>query len=237
MREYIEFFPKEGLAVSLRAFLDSEISPFPAPVKEDGEEDPVVEEKSDESDESAPDQRLDDMIDGVERSPKSVLCHRILGEYYLLLDEYENAVDISRIGRKLVAEESLRTGLSCQKTLDALTVTLGTALIHYQAPKHHSEARSLFETVLKHNTGYGSALVGLGLILEEQGDYAGAADLFWTPLKTVRISSSPGARNLPSEFQRQLPILHRIWAFKSLDLGSIPVIFSRQFSSPCWPIA
>lgn len=60
---------------------------------------------------------------------------------------------------------------------DALTVTLATALIHYQAPKHHIEAKGLFETVLSHNPSHGGALVGLGLILEEQGDYRGAVDL------------------------------------------------------------
>jgi superkiller protein 3 len=66
-------------------------------------------------------------------------------------------------------------------------------LIHYQAPKHHTEARSLFETVLKHNPSYGSVLVGLGLILEEQGDYPGAAELLQRALNkdpdNVRIMS------------------------------------------------
>lgn len=128
----------------------------------------------------------------MEKSPTSVLCHRILGEYYLVLDEYENAVDTSRNGRKLVSAESQRTGLTYQKytqtpedappladvcrNQDALTVTLATALIHFQAPKHHVEARSHFETALMHNPSSGGALVGLGLILEEQGDYSGAAD-------------------------------------------------------------
>lgn len=60
---------------------------------------------------------------------------------------------------------------------------MATALIHYQAPKHHSEARGLFETVLKHNTTHSNALVGLGLILEEQDDYSGAADLLQQALE------------------------------------------------------
>lgn len=63
------------------------------------------------------------------------------------------------------------------RNYDALTVSLATALIHYESPKHHLEAKSLFETVLKHNTAHTSALVGLGLILEEQQDYSGGADL------------------------------------------------------------
>jgi superkiller protein 3 len=76
---------------------------------------------------------------------------------------------------------------------DALTVTLGTALIHYQAPKHHSEAQSLFEKVLRHNPSNGNALVGLGLILQEQGDYPGATDFLQRALVrdpgNVRIMS------------------------------------------------
>lgn len=63
------------------------------------------------------------------------------------------------------------------RNADALTVTLATALIHYQTPKYHGEAKAAFEGVLGRNTKYGLALVGLGLILEEQQDYAGAADL------------------------------------------------------------
>lgn len=58
-----------------------------------------------------------------------------------------------------------------------MTVTLATALIHYQPPKHHAEARTCFEKVLTRNRTYSPALVGLGLILEEQQDYTGAVDL------------------------------------------------------------
>ncbi|KAA8909787.1 hypothetical protein FN846DRAFT_941480 [Sphaerosporella brunnea] len=177
LREYIEFFPDSGLAISLRAYLDSEICPFPTVPDADNAKGAQEIESSIHGTEETTDQRLDSMIDGTERSPTSVLCHRILAEYYLLLDEYENAVDVSRAGLKLLTAESQRTGLSCQKNTDALIVTLATALIQYQAPKHHNEARTFFENVLKHNPSYGSALVGLGLILEEQCDYAGAVDL------------------------------------------------------------
>jgi superkiller protein 3 len=44
LREYIEFFPNTGLAMSLKAFLNSEISPFPT-VKE--------EKKAEEGDKDA----------------------------------------------------------------------------------------------------------------------------------------------------------------------------------------
>jgi len=137
LREYIQFFPENGLAISLKAFLDSEISPFPVALEGDKTvEKPVApgDEQPDNNtvDAAAPDQLLDDMIvrlaskqyegakliyiqDAVEKCPTSILCHRILGDYYLLLDEYENAVDTSRNGRKIVLAESHRTGLAFQK--------------------------------------------------------------------------------------------------------------------------
>jgi len=57
-----------------------------------------------------------------------------------------------------------------------MKVILARALIHYQSPKHHDEAKALFEDALQRNSKHGSALVGLGLILEEQHNYVGAAD-------------------------------------------------------------
>lgn len=120
LREHIGLFPRSGLSISLRAYLNSEISPFPAvPDDEKNTDDSgsVTGDKSgkDIVETDAPDQRLDAMIDGLEKSPMSLLCHRILGEYYLLLDEYENAVDTARGGLKLATGESQRTGLACQK--------------------------------------------------------------------------------------------------------------------------
>jgi len=113
-------FPDSGVSTSLKAYLYSEISPFPAvPDKESEAHDAAsaYENKSriDTAETVAPDQRLDAMIDGLEKSPTSLLCHRILGEYYLLLGEYENAVDTARSGLNLATGESQRTGLACQK--------------------------------------------------------------------------------------------------------------------------
>lgn len=74
-----------------------------------------------------------------------------------------------------------------------MSVILATALIHYQSPKHHPESRTLFEDVLTRNSTYSSALVGLGLILEEQGDFEGALALLEKALdrdrENIRIKS------------------------------------------------
>lgn len=185
LRKYIELFPDSGLGIVMTAYFESELSAFPPPPKEeDGEErkdegEEKEEEPATEDDDEIPlaDRILDRMIEGARRAPRSILCHRILGDYYLHLEEYESAVEVGRKAQKLIAVESIRTGLSLQRNLDAAIITLGTALIHFESPKHHPEAKALFENVLKHNTTHTMALVGLGLILEEQQDYAGGADL------------------------------------------------------------
>ncbi|KAF3168673.1 Superkiller protein 3 [Orbilia oligospora] len=172
LRNYVDLFPNTGLATLLRAFLDSEISPFP-----------VVEPEEQEEDEGGvsliqdigPDERLDFIIDGLDRDKTSILGHRILGEYYLLLSEYENAVDVCRRGLTAVARQAQISGLKFQKNSDAIAVLLATALVHYQAPRHHNEATASFKDVLTRNPQNTGALIGLGLILEEQGEFEQAA--------------------------------------------------------------
>jgi superkiller protein 3 len=55
-------------------------------------------------------------------------------------------------------------------------LTLATALIYYQSPKNHAEAQSLFDGILKRKITSTTALIGSGLILEEQGRYGEAAE-------------------------------------------------------------
>lgn len=53
--------------------------------------------------------------EGVQKSPNSVLSHRLLAEYYVFLEEFDGAVEIGRKGQKLVTAESIRTGLALQR--------------------------------------------------------------------------------------------------------------------------
>jgi superkiller protein 3 len=140
--------------------------------------------------------------EGLDEAPKSALAHRLMGEYYLFLEEYESAVEITRKARKLVSIEAQKTGLKFQRyetgylqhayllsifanidahkridrNTDAITITLATSLIHYQSPKNHPEAKQLFESILKRTPTSTHALIGIGLILEEQEDYIDAID-------------------------------------------------------------
>ncbi|KAK6349996.1 Superkiller protein 3 [Orbilia brochopaga] len=172
LRSYVDLFPNTGLATTLRAYLDSEISPFPAAESEDQDEEEggvsLIQE-------IGPDERLDFIIDGLDRDKSSILGHRILGEYYLMLSEYENAVDTCRRGITTITKQSQICGLKLQRHLDAMTVLLATALIYYQAPRHHKEAKASFEDVLTRDSKNTGALIGLGMILEDQGDFQQAS--------------------------------------------------------------
>ncbi|KAL9020722.1 MAG: hypothetical protein Q9185_002038 [Variospora sp. 1 TL-2023] len=167
LREYIEFFPEDGLAKVLKGYLESEISVFPKQlsIAEDDEN-----EEAQASSLTAED-RLILMTDGVEDSPSSILARRIMGEYYLHLDEYESAAETARKGRRQAALEAKMSGLPFQNIIDAIDLILGTALVQHQAPRHHPEANSLFEGVLARKPGNSSALVGIGLIFEEQEEF------------------------------------------------------------------
>lgn len=64
LREYIQFFPKSGLAKALSAYLESELSPFPTleEVGEDGKPTEKPVGSADDDKLAAPDQRIDAMI-------------------------------------------------------------------------------------------------------------------------------------------------------------------------------
>jgi superkiller protein 3 len=68
-------------------------------------------------------------------------------------------------------------------TRDALSSTLATALVYYQAPRNHLEAKQIFQEILKRKPRFTAALIGLGLILEEDEDYEEAAEFLEEALK------------------------------------------------------
>ena len=179
LREYIALFPEEGLGKVLHGYMESNISPFPKPeASVDGE----VDGNGGCNQLNAED-RLILMSEGMEESSASMLAHRLLGQVYLNLDEYESAAGIARQGLNRATTESNLSGLTLQNTHDALSIVLATALIHFRAPRHHPAAMELFEDVLRHNETETSALIGIGLILEEQEDYHQAIDFLDRALK------------------------------------------------------
>ncbi|KAG8529357.1 uncharacterized protein KY384_005993 [Bacidia gigantensis] len=170
LRDFTILFPEEGLAKVCKGYLLSEISPFP-----NGRSNDTDGEKQQESNDYAlAEDRLILMTEGLDDAKRSILAHRLMGQHYLYLDEYEDAVNVSKEGlERLVAEANLM-GLSLPRTADAINSTLATALVHHQSPRHHADAQAIFQTILDHRANYTAALIGIGLIYEEEENYAEA---------------------------------------------------------------
>lgn len=130
-----------------------------------------------------PQDRLLLVSEGLLAAEQSALAHRLCADYYLHLEENETAMDTARSGLRIVSAAGQQLGMTMQNTRDALNSTLATALVHYQAPRHHPEARRLFENILCRKEQSTPALIGLGLILEETEDYKGAIEFFTRALQ------------------------------------------------------
>ena len=90
--------------------------------------------------------RLGMMLEGI-NSTESTFSYRLVGHFFLKSGDYENTVDIVRKGLTYVARERANIGLPFRNTEDALTLCLATSLIYFQSPRHHQEAKKLFDKV------------------------------------------------------------------------------------------
>jgi superkiller protein 3 len=193
LREYCMAFPTSGLAQVLRGFLSSEISPFPKPpppppVQIDTASDGSEEDEDDGGGVSLEgptllEDRLLVMTEGMADSGKSILAHRLMGEYYQFLEEYESVVELMRNGRRLVLDEANKIGLKFENSSESMTALLATSLVFYQSPKNHPEAKTLFDGLLVRNPTSTPALIGIGLIYEEEEDYPAAIDFLGRALE------------------------------------------------------
>lgn len=188
LSEFVHLFPEDGVSKVLRGFIGSGISPFPKDILEKADEN--KQEKKQEKKKAEPEESriiFDDylllMAEGLEQSPPSILSHRIMDEVYLSLEEFQTTVNTCRKGLSMMTALQRDTSLSLQKTIDATKTTLATALISYQSPKNHPEARRLFQNVLERDPISTMCLLGIGLILEEEHDYAGAMDFLTKALE------------------------------------------------------
>jgi superkiller protein 3 len=187
LREYIEFFPESGVSKVLKGYLSSELSPFPS---EDEDEDDqegkegVISHSENESGDNitkldkqtAAQERLILMVEGLESAGNSIIAHRIMADLYLQLEEYESVVNVTRKGLSNVKDLAKICGVRIQNTADAMNIALANALIHHQSPRHHPEAKEIFENILERHPTSCSCLLGIGLILKEDQDYAQAVD-------------------------------------------------------------
>lgn len=186
LREYCIFFPDTDLARVVTAYLSCEISPFPklepageSPAQNGGAEN----DSEDDDDGGAPtnviplsdEDRLLMMSEGV-LTTQSLFAYRLVAEYYEHLQEHEANVEMLRKALGLLRDQQTKTGMAFQNTEDVYYLHLATALVFYQSPRHHQEAKALFDDVLGRDPTSTPALIGVGLIYEEEEDYEEAVD-------------------------------------------------------------
>jgi superkiller protein 3 len=111
------------------------------------------------------------------------------------MEEYESAVETTRKGLQFAAGEAKKTDLSFQQTRDSLNSTLATALVYYQAPRNHLEAKQIFQSILKRKPQFTSALIGIGLVLEEEEEYEQAFDFLEKALQQDPSNGRIGAES------------------------------------------
>lgn len=206
VREYVAFFPYKGLSKVLRGYLTGDNSPFPLEL-EHGEHadhdeegggvtlngDTAVGAPTSEDKNMSAEDRLVLMTEGLQDTNESALAHRLMGDYYLQLEEYEVAIDTIRKGLKRVAIETQRSGLKLQNVQDAMNNTLASALVYYQAPRNHQEAKTLFDSMLKRKPTFTPALIGVGLIYEEDEEFDQAIEFLGRALERDPSNSRIGA--------------------------------------------
>ncbi|KAH7094860.1 hypothetical protein FB567DRAFT_574771 [Paraphoma chrysanthemicola] len=223
LRQYVELFPDNGLSKVITGYLSSGISRFPLSEKPKdtpdlseggvalGSDEPLTQEDC-----------LVLMTEGIIEAKRSALAHCLLGDFYLHLEEYESAVDTTRKGLKCAAAEAKKTDLSFQVTKDALNSTLATALVYHQAPRNHPEAKEIFQSILKRKPQFTAALIGIGLVLEEEQEYEQAFDFLEQALKQDTSNGRIGAESawcqaLAGDYKTGLGRLQEYLDYPQLD--------------------
>ncbi|OTA98972.1 hypothetical protein M426DRAFT_325532 [Hypoxylon sp. CI-4A] len=193
LHEYCSFFPDSDLYRVLTGFMTSEISPFPKKAAETPAPPPASgtdDESTDDEDGGAPtsvvpytdEDRLLMMIEGVSTTT-SLLSHRLMAEYYQHLEEHESNVELMRKAMKIMLAETEKTGKVFTNANQSFMLYLGTALVFYQSPRNHGEAKFLFDKVLEVDPTSTPAMIGVGLIYEEEEEFDQAIDFLGRALK------------------------------------------------------
>ncbi|KAF2827179.1 TPR-like protein [Ophiobolus disseminans] len=196
LRQFVELFPQDGLSKVITGYLSSGISRYP--LQDKPEDAPDLSEGGvalGDNDALSQEDCLVLMTEGIQETKQSALAHCLLGDFYLSLEEYESAVESTRKGLKYGAREAKKTDLTFQQTRDALNSTLATALVYYQAPRNHTEAKQIFQSILRRKPKFTSALIGIGLVLEEEQEYEQAFDFLEKALAQDSSNGRIGAES------------------------------------------
>lgn len=239
LRQFIELFPNEGLAKVITGYLSSGISKYPladkpkdAPDLSEGgvalnQDEPLTQEDclvlmTVSNTSSQKERSLTLIKEGILEAKHSALAHCLLGDFYLALEEYESAVEVTRKGLKYAAAESKKTDLPFQVSRDALNSTLATALVYHQAPRNHPEAKKIFQSILERKPQFTAALIGIGLVLEEEEEYEKAYNFLEQALQQDSSNGRIGAESawcqaLSGDYKTGLDRLQQYLEYPQLD--------------------
>ncbi|KAG6011065.1 hypothetical protein E4U21_000096 [Claviceps maximensis] len=194
LQDYCKFFPDSDTYKVITGFLTSNFSPFPVfseiqPNKAAKIDD--LDDSEDEDDDGGvptsfvplTDEDRSIMISEGTTGNESIFAYRLAGAYFLQIGEFEGAVELMRKARSFVAKEEPKIGVKFKNTDSAYSLCLATSLVYYQSPRHHQEAKSLFDKVLEQDATSTAALIGVGLIFEEEEEYDQAIDFLERALK------------------------------------------------------
>ncbi|KAJ9098148.1 hypothetical protein QFC21_004477 [Naganishia friedmannii] len=118
------------------------------------------------------------LLAGYEGCPKLIFAHRVMAEAHLREVDYASAISVAEKGIGLARAMEMETGKKMPCTRAALDVTLGTALVHYFAPKHHPRALQLLDGVLKQNPKATACFMGKGYIFLADDKFSDARTQF-----------------------------------------------------------
>ncbi|KAG6018127.1 hypothetical protein E4U54_002737 [Claviceps lovelessii] len=187
LQDYCKFFPESDMYKVVTGFMTSSFSPFSAA----NDAQPITAAKNDHSDDSEDedddggvstsfvpitDEDRSIMISEGIAGNESLFAYRLAGTYFLQAGEFESAVELMRKARSFVAKEEPKIGVMFKNTDSAYSLCLATALVYFQSPRHHQEAKRLFDKVLEQDATSTAALIGVGLIFEEEEEYDQAID-------------------------------------------------------------
>ncbi|KAG5985178.1 hypothetical protein E4U55_000814 [Claviceps digitariae] len=187
LQDYCKFFPDSDMYKVVTGFLTSKFSPFPV----SDESQPNKAAKNDHSDDSEDeddeggvptsfvpitDEDRSIMISEGTAGNESIFAYRLAGTYFLQTGEFESAVELMRKALSFVAKEEPKIGIKFKNADNAYSLCLATSLVYFQSPRHHQEAKRLFDNILEQDATSTAALIGVGLIFEEEEEYDQAVD-------------------------------------------------------------
>ena len=136
----------------------------------------------------------------------------------------ENRLIISKVYNCLFIAQST-SGADMCRTRDALSSTLATALVYHQTPRNHPEAKEIFQSILKRKPHFTSALIGIGLVLEEEAEFELAFKFLEQALKQDPSNGRIGAESawcqaLAGDYSIGLEKLQSYLDFPQLDAST-----------------